>query len=210
MAHRFGSPGATGSRARRSLRVAVPALAAALGLLGPIAGCSVADPAPRAQPVRTMTVTDDPIASRAEVTFVAQCDVDSRLRRPVTFILACGDGNELLERLSWRAWGESKASACGDLVVSDCTPTCADGKDVRYPVRVVADQLVEGEAAATYRRLSVTGDSGAPGEEIQQVYHLPGIERGEADAAGPDPGGPEAGQEVSPESSPESSPTGTG
>lgn len=176
------------------LGVALLAGLAALGGAG-LSGCGVADPAPRAQPVRTMTVTGDPAAARAEVTFVVECDPDSRVRRPTTFVLACADGNELLERLTWRAWGESQAHASGDLITNDCNPDCARGKDVRIPVRVVADQLVEEESVATYRRLTVTADDRGDGVAMQEVYHLPGVAPPEGDAGGT---GPATGAEPTP------------
>lgn len=63
----------------------------------------------------------------------------------------------------------------GEVVTNDCMPSCAEGKDISFPVRVVADQLVEDEAAATYRRLTVTVEGQGAGEANQQVYHLPGV-----------------------------------
>lgn len=66
----------------------------------------------------------------------------------------------------------------GEVVTNDCSPSCAEGKDISFPVRVVADQLVEDEADATYRRLTVTIDGQGAGEASQQVYHLPGVGSG--------------------------------
>lgn len=170
-------PAGTGaSRASRRRAVSVvSALALAGAVAGGTAGCGVADQQPRSSPVRTSTSAQDPVAARAEVTYVAECDVDSRVKRPATFVLACADGGEILENITWRAWGEDTATATADLVANDCNPDCARGKDVATPVDVVADQLVEGEGAAMYRRLRVTVDS-AGGEGGQQVFHLPGIE----------------------------------
>lgn len=174
--------GLPGSRWMR--RGVAGALVGALAL--GLSACSVADPAPRSQPVRTMTVTDDPIDSRAAVTFMVECDQDRRVSRPNSFVLACADANEALDRLVWRGWGDDQARATGEYVFKDCVPDCSKGKDVAVPVRVVADQLVEGEASATYRRLTVTSDDGST-ERVQQVYHLPGIAPGEDAGAGGDP-----------------------
>ncbi|GAB97503.1 hypothetical protein KILIM_072_00120 [Kineosphaera limosa NBRC 100340] len=181
------SNGSKGSPRKKAAALAVLAAALTFGM----AGCGVADSAPRSQPVRTTTVTGDPIDARAGVTYIAECEGDRRVSRPTTFLLACGDGGEALDSLSWRAWGEEEAHASGELVYNDCTPSCAQGKDITVPVTVVADEIVEGEASATYRRLTVTTND-KNGQRTQQIYRLPGNEPGERDAAGPDPGSEEA------------------
>lgn len=168
--------------ARRSR---VGALAAVLLSGATLAACGVADSVPQARPIATVTATNDAVAARAEVTFIAERDGDSRVRRPAEIILTCADGSEFLESLTWRGWGEDRATAQGRYVTNDCTPTCAQGKPLSYPAKVVADQLIEGEAAATYRRLTVTVDAPGSGQGGQQVYHLPGISPGDA-AAGED------------------------
>lgn len=175
---------AQGSRVDRRPRVAL--LAAALLAVAPLAACGVADGAPQARPVATVSATNDAVAARAEVTYIAECDRDTRVRRPTDVILTCADGSEFLEGLTWQGWGGDRATAQGHFVTNDCTPTCAQGKPVSYPAKVVADQLIEGESAATYRRLTVTIDAPGSGEAGQQVYHLPGIDPGDG-AAGEDP-----------------------
>jgi hypothetical protein len=52
--------------------------------------------------------------------------------------LACGDGNTVLSGLRWSSFGGAGARAKGTLEMNTCTPNCAQGKVVRYPVTVKA------------------------------------------------------------------------
>jgi hypothetical protein len=56
--------------------------------------------------------------------------------KPTEIVLACGDGNTLLEKLHWSSWSASKAAGSGTYSVNDCTPTCVAGHFVNYPVTV--------------------------------------------------------------------------
>ncbi|MGW1891369.1 hypothetical protein ACWCP6_14110 [Streptomyces sp. NPDC002004] len=56
--------------------------------------------------------------------------------RPGDYILACGDGNNLLKDLKWSAWGPETATATGTDWVNDCQPYCAAGRFHPYPVDV--------------------------------------------------------------------------
>lgn len=172
-------PAAAGrTRGRRRVAGVAGAIAGCAALVVALSSFGVADSGPRARPVATVTATDEALAARADVTYIAECDPDSRVRRPTEVILTCGDGTEMLEELKWQGWGEERATAQGVFVSSDCNPTCAQGKPLRFEAKVVADQLVQGEAAATYRRLTVDVAAGS-GNEQQEVYHLPGIDPGQ-------------------------------
>jgi len=59
--------------------------------------------------------------------------------RPKTVTLTCGDGNTALTGLRWSSFGGASALAAGTLATNTCTPNCASGKIVRYPVAVRAD-----------------------------------------------------------------------
>lgn len=146
-----------------------------VGMLWAASACSVVDQTPVSQSVPAVGPAGENTVPDADTTFVAECSGDSRIRRPTSYILACADGNEFLENLTWSNWGEATATATGTLVFSDCSPTCAAGKDIEVPAQVVADRLVSGDGLATYRRLTVTstGEGGA-GQANQEVYHLPG------------------------------------
>jgi hypothetical protein len=55
--------------------------------------------------------------------------------RPPSFILACGDGGAILQKLQWVSW-RGVAFGSGTEVVKSCQPTCVGGKSYSYPVLV--------------------------------------------------------------------------
>jgi len=57
---------------------------------------------------------------------------------PATDILACADGNALLQGLHWATWTPQLASAYGTFVANDCQPSCAGGHFHSYPAVVTA------------------------------------------------------------------------
>ncbi|MDO5697644.1 MAG: hypothetical protein Q4G51_06680 [Dermatophilus congolensis] len=157
---------------------------AAAALLAAISSCAVQDPAPLTHTAPSAPTAEDPIAARADVTYIARCDADSPESKPSSLVLDCENDIGTLQELSWQQWGEDKAVASGVMVMNDCYPDCETGSEERFPMTAVADQLVEGEAAATYRRLTVTVQDAGEDMGIQQVYHLPGIDpAGEAPTA---------------------------
>ena len=80
------------------------------------------------------------------------------LQEPRSYTLACADAGMVLRlrRPRWANWGMRNAYALGDLLVNDCTPTCADGSDVSYPVTAVASELQLQGKYATYRQLRIS------------------------------------------------------
>lgn len=56
--------------------------------------------------------------------------------KPKQIILACGDGNTALEHMKWSSWSGVKATGRGTYDVNTCTPSCAAGHVVTYPVTV--------------------------------------------------------------------------
>lgn len=66
---------------------------------------------------------------------VVDCSSQAQVR-PEEYLLACGDGNNRLVRLSWDTWGPRTATATGTDMVNDCNPYCAAGRFRSYPVAV--------------------------------------------------------------------------
>ncbi len=131
-------------------------------------------PAPRTSSPDTAS-----LRALAAVTYLAECVDDSLVQRPRSYVLACGDGNQSLDGLVWSNWGSPRATATGKVVVNNCDPSCADGKTISYPVRVVASKLIRGEASATYRVLTVTAVGQPPAGQLrQEVFQLPGNDMG--------------------------------
>jgi hypothetical protein len=48
--------------------------------------------------------------------------------RPAGIVIACGDGNFWINRLTWKRWGHEAATAVGVGHINDCTPDCARGQ----------------------------------------------------------------------------------
>jgi len=56
--------------------------------------------------------------------------------RPSVFDYGCMPSSEYLAKLRWTSWG-SVAFGSGDLRVNNCTPTCAGGTYISYPILIV-------------------------------------------------------------------------
>ena len=56
--------------------------------------------------------------------------------RPTGHDIGCMPSNELVTGLTWTSW-RSAAFGSGTLEVNDCTPTCAQGTYVKYPILAV-------------------------------------------------------------------------
>ena len=82
--------------------------------------------------------------------------------RPRTFVVACADANTSLTGLTWHAWRPGAAAPTGTLVENTCTPSCAGGELVRYPVTVEID---ESARTATLR----TGEAETPFNDAHVV-----------------------------------------
>ena len=100
--------------------------------------------APAAQPARA-----------TETIAIPDCLGTPRVR-PVTIMLACGDGGFIANRLSWTGWGSTFAAARGVASANDCTPNCAEGHYHTSPIVLIADgreRCPDGRSA--YARLTV-------------------------------------------------------
>lgn len=56
--------------------------------------------------------------------------------RPAGYDIGCMPSQELITGLAWTSW-RSVAFGAGTLKVNACTPTCAQGRYVKYPILVV-------------------------------------------------------------------------
>jgi hypothetical protein len=55
---------------------------------------------------------------------------------PSSFILTCADAGDVLAHLHWVSWSSGAAFATGIEQINNCTPDCAAGKFINYPVLV--------------------------------------------------------------------------
>lgn len=92
-----------------------------------------------------------PISPTATAAVLYGCDAQP-VAQPEDFILLCGDAGETLVHLAWSGWGESSASATGQLVVKSCTPDCADGASIPYVATVTVTDLSGG----SYTRMHIS------------------------------------------------------
>ena len=67
-------------------------------------------------------------------TVVVNCVNKSQVR-PASFVLTCADANDVLTGMQWVNWA-SEAFATGTEKINNCTPSCALGKFISYPVLV--------------------------------------------------------------------------
>ena len=81
--------------------------------------------------------TDAALIQRASTakTVVVNCQFKPQTR-PSAMILTCADANDVLTSLHWVSWGTGAAFATGIEQINDCTPYCAAGKFINYPVLV--------------------------------------------------------------------------
>jgi len=80
--------------------------------------------------------TDTAFTQRsAPQTVVVNCLFESQTR-PSSFILTCADAGDVLADLHWVSWGTAAAFATGIEQINNCTPDCAAGKFINYPVLV--------------------------------------------------------------------------
>ena len=81
--------------------------------------------------------TDAALIQRAPPakTVVINCQFKPQVR-PSAMILTCADANDVLTGLHWVSWGMGAAFATGIEQINDCTPYCAAGKFINYPVLV--------------------------------------------------------------------------
>jgi hypothetical protein len=56
--------------------------------------------------------------------------------RPAVYDIGCMPSSEYLAGLKWTSW-HAVAFGSGTLKVNDCTPTCAQGKYISYPILTV-------------------------------------------------------------------------
>jgi len=76
-----------------------------------------------------------PAAAASRPVVVVNCAGHGKVR-PTQYDLGCMPSSEYLARLKWASW-HRVAFGEGVLKVNDCTPTCAHGKYVSYPILTV-------------------------------------------------------------------------
>jgi hypothetical protein len=114
-----------------SSALAIPVLAI------PVLATCVAGSASAASTAST-SIAAPPTPSTAKPSRFVVIDCASKPRtRPVSFVIACADGNNYLTRLTWTKWTQGLASGAGRETANDCQPSCAQGKLHIFHVQVI-------------------------------------------------------------------------
>lgn len=108
-------------------------------------------------------------ASAASPTKITNCNKSAS--RPKTLTLTCGDGNTYLKGMSWSSSGGATAKGKGTFVTNTCKPNCAEGKNVSYPVSVVATGSKKCKGVKVYAKLSLTFTGAKkPGKSVARSW----------------------------------------
>jgi hypothetical protein len=102
------------------------------GTPAPVAG-PTSQAATQPQPVPSSSPTSVTISAAQPVVF--DCLGHTQVR-PGTYVFACADYGSLLEHMSWHTWSASSATGYGVHSLNNCTPNCAEGTFINYPVFV--------------------------------------------------------------------------
>jgi hypothetical protein len=112
---------------RRLVITAATAVLAAAGLgagLGLSGGANAATTAP---------VTGRAAAAKSPGYVVLDCSFKPAIE-PSTYVWTCADYGTGIQDMRWTSWTPQLASGYGTFWENDCTPNCAAGKILRYPV----------------------------------------------------------------------------
>lgn len=75
-------------------------------------------------------------ASPGPVVLINPCNPSQGQVKPSTYNIGCMASQEFVSGLSWTSW-KSTAFGSGTLKVNNCTPSCAMGKYIKFPILVV-------------------------------------------------------------------------
>jgi hypothetical protein len=96
---------------------------------------------------------------------------DEGLYEPSTIYLACGDGEDIANGLTWSQWGTATATGQGTVNEVSCVPDCADGKDIAYPVDITLSRPVKaGNGKEYFVRIMLTFTGDNPDGSSTQMF----------------------------------------
>ena len=82
-----------------------------------------------------IVLTAGPAAAASSPVVLVNCAGHGKVR-PAVYDISCMPSSEYVAGLTWTSW-RSVAFGSGTLKVNDCTPTCAQGKYISYPILTV-------------------------------------------------------------------------
>jgi len=122
-----------------------------------------------------IVVTAVPAAAASSPVVLVNCAGHGKVR-PAVYDIGCMPSSEYVAGLTWTSW-RSVAFGSGTLKVNDCTPTCAAGKYINYPILTVlwrAEAWPKHAGKDYFSRLTwiFTGKRSA-GARVSQTFTLP-------------------------------------
>jgi hypothetical protein len=96
---------------------------------------------------------------------------DEGLYEPAMIYLACGDGEDIANSLTWSQWGATTATGHGTVNEVSCVPDCANGKDIAYPVNITLSKPVKaGNGKEYFVRITLTFTGDHPAGPSTQMF----------------------------------------
>lgn len=86
---------------------------------------------------------------------------------PARITLACADGTEVAEHLTWTRWSVRTANANATVYAVRCVPNCAQGQEVAYPARLVlSEPVITGSGQTYFTRITLYYPHAFPDDAI--------------------------------------------
>jgi len=90
--------------------------------------------------------------------------------KPTQIIVTCGDANTVVQKISWKSYGEMSAEGSGTAAVNACDPNCADGKFEKFPATVALSKPKDcGKGVTQFTSLVMTYTGAKPGSTGSQI-----------------------------------------
>jgi len=97
---------------------------------------AVPSSAPATPPASAVSNANPVDAYPDKVPFVVWLCTSKPAVEPTDYVLSCGDGGNGITGAHWTSWTPSGATGTGTEYLNDCTPNCAEGKIIDYPVDI--------------------------------------------------------------------------
>ena len=93
-----------------------------------------------------------PPSPAANIPGTFDCELNLPNQKTDSFLIACGDGNELLTKIRWSTWNNLGAIGTGKYALNDCTPYCAAGRFHYWDIKVqlTSPKTFKGKTYLTY------------------------------------------------------------
>ncbi len=104
---------------------------------------------------------------------VIQCDGKGQVK-PKEIVLACGDGNTFVSKITWKKWNKNKATGTGTLSWNTCLPeTCVAGIVQTYKAKITLDGLASAPGETdVFSEMTLTFTQGGPAMLDSGTYEL--------------------------------------